>query len=419
MKSEHTFADELSVLSEVRGVLYSEDSVADRHRGRPEFEPVNRFAEQAEDQTVGLSKILDDRIGTSLPGSPAVFLPVEISIAASLRDGAIEELLAAELGVDVVGMLAEARARLDGAARIAEAVAEFGAEAFATYLPWHIYAQNHRTPWGMYLFLDPLIGWAADLQRSARGHGLKLNDSQALRLAFFASYRHELFHFHVEAFCIRQEILLAKPVYRPYDRDVFRKTANTDDWLEEAMAQAVVLESNLVSNRLGLPKKAYRTYMVAEFDRFGPGYRAFRREESGGHELLTAQIMSASTDPKQGITELYTPKREYRISANRTPGYIVWIPSYASRFQLATPKKNKAYAYLRAKGFTHVGPGPGDHERWQHGKQTVQVNFRGNEIDLASVKAIANVMDTNARQVIDEMKGRRSASRKERRSSAR
>lgn len=417
MKSEHTFADELSVLSKVPGVLYSEDSIADRRRrGWPEFEPLSRlpFMNQKADIFRGTLEIPDDRIGTPLPGSPAVFLPVDISAAASLRDGAIEELLAAELGVDVAEMLADARSRSEGATHIAEAVAEFGTEAFATYLPWHIYALSDRTPWGMYFFLEPLVEWAADLQRRARGHGLKPNDSQALRLAFFACYRHELFHFHVEAFCIRQEILSVRPVYRPYDRDVFRKTARSDEWLEEALAQAVVLESTLVSNRLRLPKKGYRAFMEAEFDRFGPGYRAFRCESLGGpqagHQVLAAQIMSASTARSREVTNLYTPKCEYRISANRTPGYIVWISSYAGRFQLAMPKRNRAYPYLKANGFTHAGPGPGDHERWQYGRQTIHVNFRGNEIDLASVKDIARVLGKNVRQVRDEMAGRRSAS---------
>ena len=430
MKSEHTFADELPVLSEVPGVLYSEDSMAGR-RGWPEFEPLNRppfaeFLDGFEKETAvivpGTLKKPVDR-GTPLPGYPAAFLPVDISAAASLRDGAIEELLAAELGVDVVEMLADARSRSEGAAHIAKAVDEFGTEAFATYLPWHIYALSDRTPWGMYFFLERLVEWAADLQRRARGHGLKLNDSQALRLAFFASYRHELFHFHVEAFCIRQEILSVRPVYRPYDRDVFRKTAHSHDWLEEALAQAVVLESTLVSNRLRLPKRAYRAFMEAEFDRFGAGYRAFRCQSLGGvqagHQLLAAQIMSASTAPTREVTDLYTPKCEYRISANRTPGYIVWIPWYASRFQLAMPKRTKAYAYLRANGFMQVKGGPGDHERWQQGKQTVQVNFRGNEIDMASAKAIARALNKGLRQVRDEMAGRRSASGRNRMASAR
>ena len=62
MKSEHTFADELSVLSEVPGVLYSEDSVADRRRGRPEFEPLNRFPLAGEDDysIAGLAKTYQD-----------------------------------------------------------------------------------------------------------------------------------------------------------------------------------------------------------------------------------------------------------------------------------------------------------------------------------------------------------------------
>jgi hypothetical protein len=55
--------------------------------------------------------------------------------------------------------------------------------------------------------------------------------------------------------------------------------------------------------------------MEAEFDRFGAGYRAFRCQSPGGpqrgHQLLGAQIMSASITPTQEVTDLYTPKCEY------------------------------------------------------------------------------------------------------------
>jgi hypothetical protein len=242
MQSNSTLENDLNVLSQLQGVLYSEDEATGNARGRPAFEPLGRFPFVDRDgQLTTEQPVIFDFPFQPLPGSPGVFLPVSISEVTSLREGAIEDLLASELGIEVGELLAEARGRTTGGTYVAEAVADFGTEAFATYLPWHMYARSRRSPWGMYFYLEPIVEWAADMQKRSSAHGLTLDDSQALRLAFFACYRHELFHFHVESFCVRQEVLTTRPVYRPYDRNVFQKTANTDQWLEEALAQAVVL----------------------------------------------------------------------------------------------------------------------------------------------------------------------------------
>ena len=74
-------------------------------------------------------------------------------------------------------------------------------------------------------------------------------------LLFCAVYRHELFHYHVERFATRLEVLYRHPTYRPYVEDVRHKVAGTSRWLEEALAQAVVLNSSLVSKRSRYTKK--------------------------------------------------------------------------------------------------------------------------------------------------------------------
>lgn len=409
-----TFEDEFAELHSVPGVFYGENELQTRHPSRPEFEAHSRYPFPFAENRLPIQMPADDAesVGSPIFGTNGVVQPIGASISGWLKQGTIEEELAAEIGVDVSTLLSEAKANANHSEWISQAIAEFGTEAFGTYLPWHRYATSTKTPWGIYLFLEPMVQWAADLQQRSQQFNLKLDDSQALRLAFFAAYRHELFHFHVEAFCVRQEILLRRPFYRPYDQNVYQVLAHSDGWLEEALAQAVVLESNAVSNRLGLPKHSYREFLEAEFDRFGPGYRAFRCEPFGtteAHGDLAAQIITARPDAWEVIyfvPETHSPKSEYRVWGERVPKFVVWNRHYASQFQLQMPNRKKVHAFLNRSGFIRDG-GTGDHERWRYGRDPIHVNFKGNELDIASLKAMKLAMGKTIRELLDEIEDRR------------
>lgn len=410
MKSSGTFQEERNLLLDLPGVLGQEHTQNGEGAspGRPVFDPLRDyplpdFLPREPDLNVGIPPGDDEPYPIS--GTSSVLRPIDIRLPSSLNPEALKGLLEELLGIEIQGIMATSREGSE--ARIAKVVEQYGIEAFATYLPWHL---HHHGRWGMYFFLEPLIDWATDMQRSARRFEVTLDDSTALRLAFYSVYRHELFHFHVEWFAVRQEVLQRKAVYLPYDKEVFQKVANTEDWLEEALAQATVLESTLVAKKLHLSKASYRKLLETEFRRCGPGYRDFECAKFGGpeeaHKLLAAQIVSASQTPKSHATEPYTPKHEYRVDPRKVPAYLVWNPTYVSRFQWATPKLHKVTKYLKEQGFVHDGPGPGDHERWKHGRQTVHVNSRRGECDIASLKAIARILNKPLRQVRDEIEGR-------------
>ena len=101
----------------------------------------------------------------------------------------------------------------------------------------------------MYLNVERVLMLAVEMCTRAQRQGHAISRRQSLRLAFYVPYRHELFHFHVERFATRHEVLARTAVYKPYDFDVFRPLAWTSTWLEEALANAVVLESKLVKDR--------------------------------------------------------------------------------------------------------------------------------------------------------------------------
>jgi len=236
---------------------------------------------------------------------------------------------------------------------IAGLIAEFGADAFGTYLPWHAFRNSPRTPWGMYIFLNPLWKWACGVFAVSKALPTpKPTLLTVLRLLFNVIYRHELFHYHVERFSLRQEVIQRKPIYRPYVDDVEPQVRGTERWLEEALAQAVVLNSTLLSNRSGLSKDAMRKVLIPEFDKFPPGYRDYECKSYGGvpkaHRYLASQIVTGAVKPSDQVTDLAIPKTEYNSSADAVPGYLaVDCHSIFWRFQLARPKDRELEFDLR------------------------------------------------------------------------
>lgn len=284
----------------------------------------------------------------------------------------------------------------------------FGTEALGTYVPWHVSVNSRGTPWGMYFFLDMLIGWAIDLyENSTNLPKPKPPIGEVFRLVFIATYRHELFHFHVEQYATKQEVLQRRPIYKPYVEGVRTKVARTERWLEEALAQAVVLESRFVGRQVGMKKAQLQSVLAPEFRRFPAGYRDFDCKTFGGpeeaHCLLAAQIVTASEKPSFHATGLITPKVEYGTNANTVPGYIAITRRLYSRFQLPTPKTRDFERYLRKKGYSVDEKAPGDHRRIMIGKWKIHLNNVRSHVDLATVKELARVEGKPLRELITEI----------------
>jgi hypothetical protein len=374
------------------------------------FCPVGELPEITSDReseeygSVAPPRFPQDSLDIGLGGHVA--LPIDIP-GVGQDAGKLEEHIAGSLGIDIEEVVESiASGRPDGDSPLDPIKPRFGVHVFGTYLPWHFYRSHPFRHWGMYLFLEPLLYRAADLIAIARTLPIRLSPTEAFFLGFYATYRHEQFHYHVERFATRQEVIQRHPVYLPYDANVYSNPAiaNSEKWLEEALAQAVVIRSRHLGNKVLRPLREMKPILEKEFATFGPGYRDYDCPTFGGveraHRVLGAQLASGRVYPGFEVTEFATPKKEYQAPMKEVPGFLVICPSFVSRFQLARPKKRKWTKYAKRNGFVfQKGKGPGDHEEWKRGAQKVQINPVGDEIDLASVKAVARILGRSTRDV--------------------
>jgi hypothetical protein len=153
-----------------------------------------------------------------VPGSR--FRPVDSAKIQGTKDPLVD-VLADEIGLDVSAALDSIKGA--GTTAIGDLTAKFGTDALGTYLPYHNFGLSQRTPWGIYLFLEQLLFWSVWLADQAVALRIRLSNADAAALAFYSVFRHELFHFHVERFAVREEVIQRKPIYLPYNHNVFIK----------------------------------------------------------------------------------------------------------------------------------------------------------------------------------------------------
>jgi hypothetical protein len=198
-----------------------------------------------------------------------------------------------------------------------------GSEAFGKYLPMHRFFKNKHNGWGIYLFPE-IIGPHV---RQLFIHFKDLISFQhLLEYYIWCIYRHELFHFHTEHFATGMEVLMRKPYYLNYQNQIYRKLAKTEHWLEESLAEASVLESRLVANRIGLNARLRKKIYKYDLDQMPPGYRDYHCKKYGGpkeaHKYLAAQIIHLTeTSPKP--TLINTIKRDFGQDDKKVPVYMV------------------------------------------------------------------------------------------------
>ena len=385
--------------------------------------PVDPFAGILEELGEDESTEFDDRLTdtpdaiTTWPGSPNMWNLRETRFSILNREDAVSGIGKAAgksntdfagafwdlLGVDIEEELDQlAGAGLPGDEGVLRALtARFGTDAFGTYCPWHAFGDSSQTPWGIYMFLEKLLEWAVILHTS----GLYLPTPKpdlvtVFRRLWWITYRHELFHFHVELYATRLESALRHPIYRPYVERVRTQVANTPEWWEEALAQAVVIGSKMVKRALGIDAKYIKAYIVPYFRTFPEGYKRFECASvpgrvAGAHAILSAQIARATVaiHNAERNTALSLAKDEYSTRDDSVPGYLVLRPAFRSRFQLQTPRMRDVERYVRQCGSLDE-KAPGDHKRAIVNGQAVHLNrAKGDDtVDLATAKALARAL---------------------------
>ena len=213
--------------------------------------------------------------------------------------------------------------------KIDKDVETLGTEALAWYRPFH------HLPielWGIYITLRGL-----KYLLSRIGFHVK-----ALAYAFEILWQHELFHFLVELFSLRAEVMMLKPKYLPYETKIYRK--QYPNCLEEALANRHVLSRRILkpvhrSIRMIFDKQPgwYRRYK----DYLGPNFK------HGKEELCNLVIFLSNRNLP--IDEIRTP---IGFSVRIVPTYIV-----STRYVQEIPgvlsfvvKVNKVIRLLKRQG---------------------------------------------------------------------
>ncbi len=200
---------------------------------------------------------------------------------------------------------------------------ELGTEAFGLYMPMHKYFINKHNPWGIYLFPEIMEKHVETLHETFRD----VVSYNTLRdYYFWFVYRHELFHFQTEHFATGLEVLMRTPYYLLYVDNIYHKYCMTEDCLEEALAEASVLESRLVSSNTGITSKLRKVIYRHDLDQMPGGYRDYACKKYGGvkeaHKHLAAQIIHLDkVHPKP--TQINTINKEFIFNDKSVPVYKV------------------------------------------------------------------------------------------------
>ena len=281
--------------------------------------------------------------------------------------------------------------------------ANLGTDAFGVYLPFHAFGLSKTTPWGIYLFLEPLILWAGQVWEET---GKKHSFADILSLLFLVTYRHEMFHYHVERYAFALEVMNRKPHYRPYIEQVRTPVAKTEKWLEEALAQAVVLSSTFIKNRTFLAPRDVVKLLKNEFKKFGPGYKDFECKWTDGvghgHRRLGSQIASGKdvTNSAEWVTDIAIPKGQYFGDMRAVPGYLGFSANIRSQFQFQTPRTDQVKRFWeRNKGGAIDAATGSSHQNWTLGSEKVQFVDRNGHADLNSFKKMAKLLGVSVFQL--------------------
>ena len=412
-KSELTFDQEMESVGGIPGLLW--DRPAEYSAATNPFASILNKGEAADDADLldpGYSPVLPKDIAW-IPQTDHVWVRRPNALEDILQggDSNLAERFYDAVGLDLNAIRKAASERVSNSRELAALTHQFGMEAYGQYLPWHAFARSHETSWGIYILPLRIGEWTEFLLRTSRHLPEPKPSWDKLFMALlWVVYRHELFHWHVETFALEHEVLVRRPVYRPYVEKVRVPISrnNPSQWWEEALAQAVVLDSKLVSRRSGFTLRTLRRFLIPDFrTRFGDGYRHFECTSVGGvqeaHRILSAQVARTQIEHDPRSTDLALIKDRYGLNDKRVPGYLCLRAADFMRLQLAPVKERLFDRYFRARG-ARFSPGPGDHRILEFNGDRIHVNAHGDEVDLASLKAAAKMVGMSVFKMAEQIR---------------
>ncbi|NVO21229.1 MAG: hypothetical protein HXX13_16120 [Bacteroidetes bacterium] len=200
-------------------------------------------------------------------------------------------------------------------------VSLYGTEAFGLYLPFHYY---HNCDWGIYLFPEILKKHAEDLFEYFKTD--KYTREETLLMYFFAVYRHELYHYQTERYATKLELTTHRSHYKAL-AEIDKEVHHSPNWLSEALAEATVLNSLLVSNRSHMPLQRIQKVYSWDLQNMPSGYRDHACESYGGPNkaqlYFASQIKEMKVKPESILPDLFTVKGEFSSNDRDVPLYVV------------------------------------------------------------------------------------------------
>jgi len=217
---------------------------------------------------------------------------------------------------------------MNGQVNFHEIAQRLGAETYGMYLPFHAYNKCGR--WGIYLFKEPIRAHSRYLFENQKAFlgtiGLSLN--QIEKIFIYSVFRHETFHYQVESFATRIEMVQQKPIYLPFKYKIDPLVAHSQHWLEEALAEASVVRSRYVANKNKDIKSIYISNMYKwHLNLMPPGYRDWECTLYGGpdeaHRYFASQLVEVSKDPGAILPKSMTVKSLNLHDFSSVPTY--WV----------------------------------------------------------------------------------------------
>ena len=161
----------------------------------------------------------------------------------------------------------------------------------------------------IYMFPEIINNHVDHLYERFKNEGYELNQLRVMY--FFAVYRHELFHYQTERFATKLELITHQAHYKGL-ANINAQVCNSENFLEEALAEATVLDSILVSNRSEMDIEKIRKVYKYDLANMPAGYRDYACEKYGGHHkahnIFASQIKEMKVNPAFILPDLFTVK---------------------------------------------------------------------------------------------------------------
>ncbi len=320
-------------------------------------------------------------------------------------------------------------------ARRFDAEDELGIEAYATYLPIHFFPDGHwkakRPGWGIYVSEAGVKRVAMIIEQGfVERYGAPRQDENAsfLRIAFEMLLRHEMEHFKVESFALSAEMQQRRALYVPYLMNVYAQTYPKFFCLEEALANATVLDSTVIKGLIFTlypqqPKDWRDIIAKSFFEKQPDAYSNYNfkkpwhqetekarlkfvdysgRPRRDAMNYLCNQIVSGETLPSGRLLPFYAfpPDNFFLRAESLVPVYILKdLDEDRSFIHFPTPTRTNWEWFLRKLGFVRTKKGNGDHVVWQRpGFGMITNNYHDKELDPNSFTSALRTLDISRKE---------------------